>query len=359
MKSRKIAFTLLMALGLIGLTFVATAAASYDQPIAVQGTVELQGVADWVGSDDLVVAGVMVSVDAATEITEGTDSLALTGLEAGWTVRVAGPVLEGKTILADEVQVVSQEPLSDETQIELTGVIQEVGADSVVVAGFTVAVDATTEIKDGDESLELTDLEAGWTVKVEGVVLADGTIAAEEIKVVSRELVTPSPSPSITPTLTLTPTLTPTPTVPVTPTVTPTPQWQHPVALALANYFDVPYDEIMAWHEQGIGFGNISMAYSLAEALEDEGLTVEYILDERLSGIGWGQVVKALGLSPSRKGKNLGRVMSDRGDDDGSDENLTATDEPPGNAPGSPGKDKERDRVPPGQAKKDKGKGRP
>jgi len=249
-------------------------------------------------------------------------------------------------------------------KVELWGVIQEIGTDSLVVNGLTVTVDAETEIKEGTEHLELADLQVGWTVKVEGSLLADGTIVAEEIKVMSREPVTPSPSPPITPTLTLTPTVTPTvtltptltPTPTVTPTVTPTPEGPHPVGLALANFFGVPYDEIMAWHEGGIGFGNIVKAYFLADALEDEGLTVEDVLDEKLSGTGWGRLMKDLGLSPSSKDKNLGQVMSGRGDDEVSDEALAETDDHPGKGHGPPDKDKDKDKTPPGH---DKGKTSP
>ena len=191
---------------------------------------------------------------------------------------------------------------------------------------------------------------------------------------------TPTPTVTITPTITLTPTVTPTPTVTITPTVTPTPtvtitptltptstvvdepEGPHPVGLALESFFGVPYDEIMAWHEAGIGFGNIAQAYLLADALEDEGLTVDHILDEQLSDTGWGQIMKALGLKPGRKGNNLGKVMSGRGDDDESEDVLAETDESassdeaddhPGQGNGPPDKDKKEDKTPPGQAKKE------
>jgi len=92
--------------------------------------------------------------------------------------------------------------------------------------------------------------------------------------------------------------------------MTPTQEGVHPVGSALASYFDVLYDEIMSWHESDVGFGNIAKAYFLADMLEDEGLTAEDLLAERLSGTGWGQLMKAFGLSPSSKGRNLGQVMS-------------------------------------------------
>ena len=142
------------------------------------------------------------------------------------------------------------------------------------------------------------------------------------------------------------------------------------MGLALATFFDVPYDEIMDWHEDGIGFGNVAKAYFVVNLLGDEDLTVEHVLDEKLSGTGWGQVMKALGLSPSSKDKNLGEVMSGHGDDDEPEEVFAATendgasadegDDQPGKGHGPPDKDKDKNKTPPGHAKegKEKGKGK-
>jgi len=156
-----------------------------------------------------------------------------------------------------------------------------------------------------------------------------------------------TPTPVVTPTVTPTPTLTPTPTV--TPTVTPEPDEFHPVGLALASFFDVAYDGIMEWHEDGVGFGNIAKAYFVVDELEDEGVTVEDVLGEKLSGTGWGRVMKALGLGPSSKDKNLGKAMSGYGNDDEPDDVASPdeTDGHPGKGHGPPEKDK-----------KDKGKAR-
>jgi hypothetical protein len=115
--------------------------------------------------------------------------------------------------------------------------------------------------------------------------------------------------------------------------VTPTQEGAHPVGLALATCFDVVYDEIMSWRESDVGFGNIAKAYFLADMLEDEGLTAEDLLTERLAGTGWGQLMKAFGLSPGSKGRNLGQVMSGHGKDK----------TPPGH---------DKDKTPPGLEKK-------
>jgi len=63
---------------------------------------------------------------------------------------------------------------------------------------------------------------------------------------------------------------------------------QHPVAVAIADHFEVSYEEVKALHDSGYGFGNIAKAYFFAEALE---LTPEELLDEA-QGSGWGNVLK-------------------------------------------------------------------
>ncbi len=204
----------------------------------------------------------------------------------------------------------------EENEVEFTGVIQEIGTDSLVV-------DETTDIKDGPERLELADLEVGWTVRVAGFLLPDGTVAAKKVRVVDDE----EP-------------------------VTPEPEGDHPVGLALATFFEVMYHEIMTWHEDGIGFGNIAKAYFVAEAVGEDELTAEQILQDKLSGMGWGQLMKHLGLSPSSKDKNLGQVMSGHGDDDEPEEISTEEDDHPGKGHGPPDKDK----TPPGHEKKGKDK---
>ena len=74
---------------------------------------------------------------------------------------------------------------------------------------------------------------------------------------------------------------------------------QHPVATALAKYFDVPYDEVMALHEAGYGFGGITKAYFFAEKI---GVTPQELL-ELAKGTGWGNVLKENGLHPGSGGK--------------------------------------------------------
>jgi hypothetical protein len=73
---------------------------------------------------------------------------------------------------------------------------------------------------------------------------------------------------------------------------------EHPVASALAEYFDVTYDEIMDLHEAGNGFGTITKAYFFAEKLDME----PGELLEAAHGSGWGNVLKEGGIHPGSVG---------------------------------------------------------
>jgi hypothetical protein len=70
----------------------------------------------------------------------------------------------------------------------------------------------------------------------------------------------------------------------------------HPVATRLADAFEVPYDEIMGWHCQGFGFGEIARAYLLAQHAKDGKTAAEYLALKK-SGQGWGQIMKDAGVS--------------------------------------------------------------
>ena len=76
------------------------------------------------------------------------------------------------------------------------------------------------------------------------------------------------------------------------------------VAQAIANFFSVPVAQINAWHDAGIGYGEIIKAYALAQG---SGKSVESIFASRASEQGWGQIVRSLAIA--KWTTNLGKVM--------------------------------------------------
>ena len=94
-----------------------------------------------------------------------------------------------------------------------------------------------------------------------------------------------------------------------TPILTGTMPMTHPVGLAIALYFHIPYTEVMALHQEGLGFGNIARAF-LTAAASQGALTPTHILDMRQAGMGWGQIKKEFDVSPG--GNGLGTIMRNK-----------------------------------------------
>ncbi|MEP0548966.1 MAG: DUF5666 domain-containing protein [Rhodothermales bacterium] len=72
---------------------------------------------------------------------------------------------------------------ADDDEVEVEGVIEALGDETLTVGGFTFLVTAATEIDGGDGDVGFEDLAVGQFVEVEGFYTADGTLVAEEIEV--------------------------------------------------------------------------------------------------------------------------------------------------------------------------------
>ncbi|HID64489.1 MAG TPA: hypothetical protein EYP49_17360 [Anaerolineae bacterium] len=127
----------------------------------------------------------------------------------------------------------------------------------------------------------------------------------------------------------------------------------HPVASALAEFFadtlGLDYDEIMGYHEDGMGFGVIAQACWMSYMLGDE-VTASDILEAKKSGdfssielpdgetaTNWGQFKKAA-LSNDKAQKNLGAIMSGRAGMDQEQQQETAATANQGQGKGKKGK---------------------
>ena len=99
----------------------------------------------------------------------------------------------------------------------------------------------------------------------------------------------------------------PTITSTVTPVPTTTVPHTQPVASAIALFFHIPYSQVIALHDSGIGFGVIARAYLTARASNGV-LTPTQLLMLHEEGVGWGQIKKEFGVHPG--GLGLGSIMS-------------------------------------------------
>lgn len=125
---------------------------------------EFNGIVEAMDADQWTVSGQQVSVDMAM-----IDS----GIAVGSLVEVEG-YIEGGVMVAETVKRKGDISAPGGTKIEFYGTIDSINGDVYMISGNTVNTDATTEIK-GMPAV-------GDLVKVEGLLNADGTYLAYEIK---------------------------------------------------------------------------------------------------------------------------------------------------------------------------------
>ena len=118
----------------------------------------------------------------------------------------------------------------------------------------------------------------------------------------------------------------------------------HPVAMTLAEAFDMDYETIIGWHCDGYGFGEIGRALLLADQVE--GVTAEELLGSFAEGRGWGNILREFDVRPNELG--LGRVISGRyrhqEQNTETEQNQEGEDEGfrPGNSGNAPGRSGDR-----------------
>ncbi|MEJ5313825.1 MULTISPECIES: DUF5666 domain-containing protein [Anaerolinea] len=250
----------------------------------------IQGQISTISGDVWTIAGLNILVPP--------DLAATLSYQVGDWVRVWGRILPDGTRVADRFDYA----VNDKEKLRFTGVVESMAADQWVISGIPVYINAETEIEGTPQ--------VGDVVHVAFIILEDGTWLAKEIEQVEEEeQPTPTTEPSETPELTLTPEITP--TLEATPTVEPTQgtragcdagDKQHPEGLRLAERYGVPYEEIMGWFCRGYGFGEIDLAYEMSV---QSGMPVTDIFAMRESGMGWGNIKKAVEVTatPEVRGK--------------------------------------------------------
>ncbi|MFQ5708717.1 MAG: DUF5666 domain-containing protein [bacterium] len=149
-----------------------------------QNEIEITGRIEALGDTTLQVNGLTFVVDDSTEILDNDKNpIAFSDLQVGFTVEIKAEILADGTRLATRIKIEDR----DENEIELTGTIEDLGADSVTVSGVTFLVDANTEILDNKKNpILFTDLAVGQIVEIKGVLQSDGSILATKIKVEDR-----------------------------------------------------------------------------------------------------------------------------------------------------------------------------
>ncbi len=145
-----------------------------------QSEFKFYGLVESISADQWVISGEVVLIDSMTVIDPQ--------IQVGSTVEVEGVVLNGG-LLANKISLEDFMPGAGtpkaEDESEFTGVIESIAADVWTIAGKTVMVTSSTEIKG---SLVVGDL-----VKVHAALQADGTYLAREIEKTTVMSSTPVP----------------------------------------------------------------------------------------------------------------------------------------------------------------------
>jgi hypothetical protein len=197
-------------------------------------------------------------------------------IEVGDTVEVEGTLIGELTVDATKVEVEEDEPI----EIEFTGTITDINEDGGTITVEVETNDGTEQyVVEVPEDFDWEGIEIGDLVEVEGWLQDDGTVIATRIVVEDEDddddddgqgdhghYCRNVDDPDIV----------------------------HPVGGAIAERYDVNYEEVMYWFcEESMGFGQIMLALQTAD---DGDVSYEEYLDRRLAGEGWGQIWKDLGL---------------------------------------------------------------
>ncbi|NIR63832.1 MAG: hypothetical protein GWN00_02365, partial [Aliifodinibius sp.] len=153
--------------------------------IELEDDIEVEGVIQDIGSDSLIVMGVIFFVDANTEIRDSHGNpISFSDLQVGDFVEVEADLQPDGTYLATRIELED-----DGEEIEVEGHIEAIGADSVVVNSIVFFVDSSTVILDDDNNpISFSDLEVGDEVEITAILRPDGTYLATRIKLEDDEL---------------------------------------------------------------------------------------------------------------------------------------------------------------------------
>jgi hypothetical protein len=151
----------------------------------------LRGMVDSVDAKGagFTVSGLKIVTNSSTKL---AGIAAVTDLKAGDRVLVQGTLQSDGSVLARLVVKQQQENEEEEDEMEIEGTITSITPpDTLVVAGKTVKVNASTKFEDenegehgdgGEQTITFADLKVGDFVEVEGVTQADGTFLAQKIE---------------------------------------------------------------------------------------------------------------------------------------------------------------------------------
>lgn len=142
--------------------------------------VEVSGVIEALDSNSLTVLKLKFTVDANTVVLDnGNNPIKFTDLKTGHRVEVRADRQADGSLLATRIK---REDLPDD-EVELTGAIESLSNNTLVVLGKTFRVGPNTVVLDNNNlTIKFADLNVGQIVEVRADRQADGTLLATRIK---------------------------------------------------------------------------------------------------------------------------------------------------------------------------------
>ncbi len=175
----KIKFTLSPYLIILFILFLLTPAYLFATPSDDHDGFETSGLIQSIGKDSLVVNSKTFFVDSTTEIRNQLHSvLSFNDLHVGDKVEIMYVKRSDSTNFAKRIML-----KTEDNEFEISGAVQSVGGDSLVVHNMVFHTDSTTIIRgEHDSTLTLSMIKVNDLVEIHAVVRPDKTFLATKIK---------------------------------------------------------------------------------------------------------------------------------------------------------------------------------
>lgn len=149
---------------------------------------EISGEVQSIGSDSLVVRGLVFHTDSTTVIRGRHDTtITLSDIKVNDLVEIHAVVLSDSSLLAKKIHLESETEM-EHKEIELEGIVNSKIADTLNVNGTNITVNNQTQIFGADHTtLTYNDITVGMRVEVKANLQPDSTYLALRIKVEAEE----------------------------------------------------------------------------------------------------------------------------------------------------------------------------
>ena len=166
-------------------TYLATRVKSEDNSGGNENEVELTGYVTEVGTNSFVINGTTFFVDANTEYRGRHGSaFSFEQIQVGLLLEVKAYAQTNGDLLAVRVKTEDDENNHHQGELELTGLIESLTANSLTVAQKVFFVDAQTVVLDDNRMpISFSDLNVGDRVEVKGFRQPDSSYLAVRIKI--------------------------------------------------------------------------------------------------------------------------------------------------------------------------------